>query len=225
VPTFAYFLFSAYSWLIIGGFVRRAWRPLAQVGLLLGGTLLAAALLYSPLLLISGSDALLHNQYVRSVADVAAYWRSLPAEIWVIEGRLTGEKHVGGVLALLVLGGGAYLARRKWEQASPRLSLAWLLPLLALWCSLSPYVLMAAQRVRAPERTLLYKSQFSFLLAALLVAQLPRRRGSAGAWWQKHWLSLLLGGWLLLQVVLLYRFNESIKAYGKPQGLAAVCFQ
>jgi hypothetical protein len=225
VPTFAYFLFSVYSWLIIWGFARRAWRSLAQVALLLGGTLLAAALLYSPLLLLSGSDALLHNQYVRPVADVAAYWRSLPVEIWVIEGRLTAEKHVGGVFALLALGGGTYLVRRKWQQASPQFSLSWLLPLLALWCSVSPYVLMVAQRVRAPERTLLYKSQFSFLLAALLVAQLPRQRGFTGGWWQKYWLSLLLGGWLLLQLVLLYRFNESIKAYGKPEGLAAVRFQ
>nr|GFC03394.1 hypothetical protein [Tanacetum cinerariifolium] len=77
----------------------------------------ATLFLYAPLLLVSGFDALGHNQYVKPVADVAAYWRSLPAEIWVIEGRLTAEKHVGGVLALAVLIGGVYLTRQKWQEA------------------------------------------------------------------------------------------------------------
>jgi hypothetical protein len=220
VPTFAYFLFSAYSWLAGWWLVRRAWRSVAQLGLLLGGTLLAAGLLYAPILLVSGFDSLAHNQYVRPVADVAAYSCTLPAELWVMEGRLTGEKHIGGVLALAVMLGGAYLARRKWLEAGQRVTIAWVLPLLALWCLLSPYLLMVVQRVRAPERTLLYKSQFFFLLGALVLERRLARRGASGLRWPKYWLSLLLLGWLLLQLVLLYRLNESIKAYGEPGDLA-----
>ena len=222
VPTFAYFLFSAYGWLAGWWLVHRAWRPLAQGGLLVGGTLLAATLLYAPLVLVSGFDALAHNPYVRPASKVAAYWRSLPAELWVMEGRLTAEKHVGGVLVLAVLLGGAYLARQQWREAGQRVTEAVVLPLLALWCILSPYLLMMAQRVRAPERTLLYKSQFFFLLAALVVERLLASRSSRGPRWQKYLLSLLLLGWLLLQLVLLYRLNESIKAYGEPQDLAAL---
>jgi hypothetical protein len=225
VPTFAYFLFSAYSWLTGWWLVRRAWRAVGQVGLLLAGTLLAALLLYAPLLLVSGFGALVHNPYVRPATDVTAYWHSLPAELWVMEGRLTVEKHVGGVLALGVIGGGTYLARREWQAARQRATLAWVLPLLSLWFILSPYLLMMVQRVRAPERTLLYKSQFFFLLGAVLLERLVAQRGARGGRWQKCVLSLLLLGWLLLQVVLLYRFNESIKAYGEPGGLADVFFR
>ncbi len=219
VPTFAYFLFSAYSWLIGWWLWQRAWRLLVQVGLLGGGSLLAAGLLYAPILLMSGFEALGHNQYVRPAADVAAYWRSLPAELWIMEGRLASEKHIGGVFVLAVVVGGLGLAKRRWRVAGQPVTVAMVLPWLALWCISSPYLLMVAQRVRAPERTLLYKAQFFFLLAALVIEPLFARRSAASPWWKRHGLSLLLGGWLLMQLVLLYRLNESIKAYGEPQDL------
>jgi len=199
--------------------VRRAWGTLAQGGVLLGGTLLAATLLYAPLLLVSGVETLRHNRYVRPASDVAAYWRRLPAELWVMEGRLTVEKHVGGVLVLLVIA--LVLFKRNWRAAGRRLALPSALPLLSLWCTVSPYLLMVAQRVRAPERTLLYKSQIFFLLLALVIEQLLLRREAAGARRQVHWLWLLLSAWLLLQFMLLYRLNESVRAYGEPPGLAA----
>jgi hypothetical protein len=220
VPTFAYFLFSAYTWLAGWWLLHRAWRSLVQLVLLVGGTLLAATLLYAPLLLVSGFEALGHNRYVRPVPDVAAYWRSLPATLWVMEGRLSAEKHVGGVLVLAVVLASVYLARRNWRAAGRRVTAASGLLLFALWSIASPYLLMVVQQVRAPERTLLYKSQFFFLLAALVLEQLWRPAAAPG--WQRRWRWLVvLGGWLLLQLVLLYRLNESIRAYGEYQGLAS----
>jgi hypothetical protein len=224
VPTFAYFLFSAYSWLIGWWLWQRAWRSLVQVGLLAGGSLLAAGLLYAPILLMSGFEALGHNQYVRPAADVGAYWRSLPAELWIMEGRLASEKYLGGMFVLAVVVGGLRLVKRQWRVAGQQVTVATLMPVLALWCISSPYLLMMAQRVRAPERTLLYKSQFFFLLAALVIEPLLAKRTPASPWWKKQWLSLLLGGWLLVQLVLLYRLNESIKAYGEPRDLGAFPF-
>jgi len=215
VPTFAFFLFSAYTWL--GGYwlARTAWRPLLQLGLLASGTVLTAGLLYAPVWLVSGSAALLHNPYVEPAADWAAYLRSLPGELWTIEGRLTVEKHVGWTLTLGVLVGSGYLAWQTWRRAGWRAVFAPRLSLLAVWCVLSPYLLMIAQRVRAPERTLMYKSQYFFLLLMLLLERV-RAQPWRPRWYRRRSWVVLLSGWLLVQFILLYRHHQMISSYGKP---------
>ena len=209
VPTFAYFLASAYGWLLLGALRRRQYR---QLGVVVGSgalTLLGAGLLYAPLLLVSGPALLLHNEYVAALAP-GEFWRQLPGYLWQSEGFLAGQRLVGAVGALLVLA----LYCHQWQRAragklcagSARLGGG--LRQVALWFALLPYAVMLVQRVQAPERTLLYKAQFGFVLAALGVDYLLRQTAGRPRY---RWLRpALLGGaglYAVIQVSQLERYN------------------
>lgn len=193
VPTFVYVLAAAFSWLGVQALRPRvARRQLAVVGVVgvLAGV--GAGLLYAPLLLVSGPAALLANPYVQSW-PWAAYWRALPAYVWLTEGFLAGQRSVGAVLTVVVLG----LFCRLWYRAATgqlpgaQAGRVRQVGLPALWFMLVPYALLLAQRVQPPERTLLYKAWFFFILVALLAEEWPWHRPG------RRWLAAVGGGLFL----------------------------
>ncbi|MGI4864221.1 MAG: hypothetical protein ACRYFZ_09895 [Janthinobacterium lividum] len=202
VPTFSYVLASAFSWLAVQAVRRRAWGqlgPAVVVGLVVG---LSAAVLYVPVLLVSGAKMLVDNDFMqpRSLYD---FWRALPEYAWLTEGFLAGQRSIGAVVTV----GGLALFGHLWHRAAtgrlpagPALRVRQVgLP--ALWFMLLPYGLMAVQRVYPPERTLLYKAWFFFLLVALVAENVNwsrRRRWLAGA---------AAGVFLLYQVGTVVRLN------------------
>jgi len=185
VPTHAYFLLSAYGWLGLQQLRSRAGQALAGTTGLGVLTLVGAGLLYAPLLLVSGPGQLFGNDYVRALG-AGAFWRSLPAYLWLTEGWLSGHRWLGP-LPLLAVGLGLGWARRVGAaQGAGRAS--WRLVAPSLWFMAAPYLLVVVQRVQPPERTLFYKSMLLCVLAALLadwaLARLPplspRRRWAPG---------------------------------------------
>ena len=168
VPTFVYVLAAAFSWLGL------AWRhrgpQLAQLGAAAALTGAATAALYAPLLLVSGVAKFAGNGFVAALAP-AVFWQGLPAYLWHTEGFLAGQRTLG---ALLVTGPVlALVGRLCWLARAGRLPAGQARRLRqlggpALWFGAVPYALIAAQRVFPPERVLLYKAFFFFLLAGLV---------------------------------------------------------
>ncbi|QKG52504.1 hypothetical protein [Hymenobacter sp. BRD67] len=141
VPTFVYVLVSAFGWLGAVAVWRRA--PGLLGGAVVVGALVAggAALLYAPLLLVSGPAALFANPYVQPLSG-PAFWRALPAYTWYTEGFLAGQRSVGALLTLVVL---ALFSRLLYRAATGQLAAArarqvWQLGLPALWFVVVPYV-------------------------------------------------------------------------------------
>lgn len=191
VPTHALLLVSAYSWLAARAIGQRDGRALGQLGAAAGLTGLGAGLLYAPLLLLSGAGALLHNPYVEPLTG-AAFWRALLAAAL--------ERH--HLLALLVVGGvlGSFgrlvYAARAGRLPAPLARLVGQLGGVSIWFFLLPYGLAVPALVLLPERTLLYKAQYLFILVALLVEAAWVRATTLGA---RQWLRRgLAGGTLLL---------------------------
>ncbi|MGI4739666.1 MAG: hypothetical protein ACRYG7_31250 [Janthinobacterium lividum] len=203
VPTFVYVLAAAFLWLAGQAVRQRAPELLLAtvgVGVGVGG---GVGLLYAPLLLLSGPASLLDNPYVQAW-PWGDYWRALPAYVWLTEGFLAGQRSVGAVLTVGVLG----LFVRLWYRAATgKLSLAQTqrvrqVGLPALWFMVLPYLLMLAQRVQAPERTLLYKAWFFFILMALVAEEWLCYRS------YRRWLAGLgCGLFLLYQVGTTVRLN------------------
>jgi len=160
------------------------------VGLL---AVVGVGLLYAPLLLVSGPVALLANPYVQSW-QWAEFWRALPAYVWLTEGFLAGQRSVGAVLTLVVLSLFGRLCYRAATGQLPRAQArrVWQVGLPALWFVVLPYALLLAQRVQPPERTLLYKAWFFFILVALVAEEWPWHRPA------RRWLAAVGGGLFLL---------------------------
>ena len=184
VPTFAYVLASALAWLLWHSALERkaalAWRVLGA-GVAVGA---GCAALYAPVLLVSGAR-LFGNGFVRARnADV--FWAGLPAHVWFTEGMLVGQRTVGALGVALVLLGLGY-RRRKTKgltpdhDATPPAENMHLLQSAAIWFAVVPYAVVVAQRVFPPERVLLYKGFFLFVLAALLLDQHWLRLATTGA--------------------------------------------
>jgi hypothetical protein len=203
VPTFAYVVASAFSWLGGQALWHRRWRLLGQAvgaGMVVAG---GVVLLYAPLLLVSGPAALLANPYVRAQAP-AGFWAGLPTYVWTTEGFLAGQRRLGGVLTVAGLALFAQVARR---AATGQLSAAparqvWAVGLPALWFMLLPYALLIGQRVQPPERVMLYKAWFFFMLVGLALAHWPGQAVTLRR--------VVLGGCLLFaasQLALLLRAN------------------
>jgi hypothetical protein len=201
VPTFAYGLGSAFSWLGGQALLRGRWRLLGQAagaGLLVG---VGAALLYVPILLVSGPRALLANAYVQPLSG-GEFWPALPTYVWLTECYLMGQIRVGaGVVLLGLLLFGQLL--RQWAAGRLVSTLARQVTqvgLPALWFVLLPYLVLLGQRVLPPERTLLYKAWFFYLLVALVLS----------SWrWQslvRRWLAGLAAG-----VFVLYEFTAQVR--------------
>jgi hypothetical protein len=193
VPTFVYVVAAAFSWLGLQALSRRAPRRQLAISIVVGILVgLGAGLLYAPLLLVSGPAALLANPYVQSW-PWSEYWRALPAYVWLTEGFLAGQRSVGAVLTIVVLG----LFGRLWYRAATgqlpgdQAGRVRQVGLPALWFMLVPYALLLAQRVQPPERTLLYKAWFFFILVALIAEEWPWHRPA------RRWLAAVAGGLFL----------------------------
>lgn len=207
VPTFALVLGSAFSWLGMVCLRRRDWPALAWLAVL--GTMVAAGslLLYAPLLFVSGPAIFFGNGFV-APHPFGLFWRGLPAYLWETEGFLAGQAKVGGLLVLGVLS----MIMLLWRQAAQwpaALRLSWqrLVPA-ALWFMGFPYVMMAAQRVFAPGRAVLYKAFFFFLLLALMVDWLLQAAPKAWQRWLRPALGLVAVLWLGYEVSSLWRDNQ-----------------
>jgi hypothetical protein len=229
VPTFAYFLVAAYSWLGVYWLRKKYFQRLVSLCLLGVTTLLGAALLYAPLLVISGPGALFQNVYVKPLA-ASAFFRQLPAYLWRIEGALLGESHngalaslhVGSLAAVAVIVGFGALARAAHRGRLPARQTATVLRLgvPALWFALLPYSLLLVQHVAAPDRTLLFKAAFMFVLIGLEVdwllqrIEIKNRQLRAG-------LLLAAGLWVSVQLLQLYKSNQLRLSYLKTPHAAA----
>ena len=207
VPTFALVLGSTFSWLGLGYLRRRNWPAIAWLAVLGAVVVAGSLLLYAPLLFVSGPAIFFSNGFVAPIA-FGQFWRGLPAYLWETEGFLAGQAKVGGLLVLGILGSVALLWRRvaQWPVAQ-RQSWQGLVPA-ALWFMAFPYAMMAAQRVFAPGRAVLYKAFFFFLLLALIVDWLLQAAPKA---WQR-WLHLALGLvallWFSYEANSLWRDNQ-----------------
>jgi hypothetical protein len=187
VPTHAFFLASAYSWLGLRAVQQRAIGRLMMVVGLGGLTLLGAGLLYGPLFLLSGPKALFHNTYVQAL-PVAEFLRTLP-EAFLVPHRLLG---IPLVLAVL----GAFWIVRRRAQAG-QLPILLSQPILqfgapSLWFIGLPYVLAVLLLVQPPERTFFYKDQYLFIVVGLLADWAV---GQSVALRSRQW--VLVGGTLL----------------------------
>ena len=184
VPPFIYVVASASSYLGVVFWRRRDWSSLGQTVALGAGIVAGAALLYAPLLLLSGWRLLLANDYVVS-KPWPIFLRELPAFVWLTEGTLAGQRTVGALVFLAGLGAFGWLLRaRVWAGLAPDLRAAVRrLGLPALWFVLLPYALLTAQRVLPPERVLLYKSLYFFALLGLVVD--AWLRAHPGRWWPR----------------------------------------
>ena len=193
MPPFAYVVASALGCLGWTFLRRRAWAGLAQAVAVGAGIVAAAAVLYAPVLLVSGPAALFGNRYVapKPLLEVLVW---LPNFFREMEGKLLGTRAVGTLLLLLglaLLGWLRHPARPiRLLRAAQRQVLGRLLRP-ALWFILLPYALMLAQRVIVPDRVLAYKGLFNALLWGLLadiwLSQSGRR------WRRGLVLALLLG--------------------------------
>ncbi|MGI4762178.1 MAG: hypothetical protein ACRYF0_15830 [Janthinobacterium lividum] len=191
VPTHAYFLFSAYSWLGLMLLLQRAWRPLGRALGLGALTLLGAGLLYAPVLLLSGPHQLLANDYLRPMAP-GEFWRTILVYVWYNEGNLSGYRWLGArPLQLVLLGLAVLWVRARRGQLTPTAGrLVTQLGLPSAWFVGAPYLLVLGQRLQPPERTLFYKAQWLAVLAALLLDWGLQQLGQG----PRRWALGLLGG-------------------------------
>ena len=202
VPTHLLFLAPAYGWWalrVAGRRQGRAGAALLGLGLLTG---LATGLLYAPLLLISGPDLLLHHRYVAPLS-AAEFWGYVVDTL-----RQPYQLLLWTPLTLLALGALAGLLRRSRAGGLPA-ALAGPVQRLgpvSAWLLLAPYLLAVAQRSYPPERTLLYKAQYTFILLALAADWALRRAGSAG---RRRWVAAgLLGASLAFGAVQVGRVEK-----------------
>lgn len=229
VPTFVYFLVAAYTWLGWYWLRGRLFYRLVGLGLLGATTLVGAALLYVPLLLISGPAALFQNAYVKPLA-AATFFRQLPSYLWEIEGALLGESH-NGMLASLHLGslaavgvalGFLALARaaRRGLVAEPGATYLLRLGQPAFWFVLLPYALLLVQHVEPPTRTLWFKAIFMFVLIGLEANWLADRFAPRTRFLRAS-IVLAAGLWASIQLVQLHRSNQLRISYLRAPHAAA----
>jgi len=192
VPTFVYVLASSFSWLGLAFLRQRQWVRLGLLvtaGLLVG---LGTVFLYAPLLLVSGFDKFTGNGFVAPLAPLA-FWQGLPTYLWHNEGFLAGQRTLGTCITLAVLGllGWLFYLAHRRELSSDQTVRLRQLGLPALWFMGLPYAVVVVQRVFPPERVMLYKAFFFFILAGLVVDWLLQRWPAPTYRWPRQALALL----------------------------------
>jgi hypothetical protein len=208
VPPFVYVLASAFSWLGLVFLRRRHWPVLRQ--LLAAGAISGAGilLLYTPLLLVSGLKQLSGNGYVAQLAP-SVFWPELPAYIWHTEGFLAGQRTLGTLITLPVLGllGWLFYLARTGRLPAGLARQLQRLGVPALWFMGMPYLVILGQRVFPPERVLLYKAMFFFVLVGLVVeGVLAVLRGRPRQWFRRG-LAVALGLFVLYETYSVVRVN------------------
>ncbi len=210
VPTFALVLGSAASWLSWQWLRQRHWRALTSLVGALGLVALGVGLAYAPLLLVSGLQKLAGNGFVapRPLGEIL---RGLPSYWWETEGFIAGQMRLGATLVVVTLAGAMVLinqVRRGGLPASegrPWQRTGWL----TLWFIAFPYVMMLAQRVQAPGRTLFYKAFFFYALVALLTEWLLTHGRGRWKTWSQRGMLLVAGLWLAYQLQCHARDNSA----------------
>ncbi|HEX8657093.1 MAG TPA: hypothetical protein VF690_06145 [Hymenobacter sp.] len=213
VPTFVYVLASAFTWLGLGFLLRRQGLRLGQLVGVAVLTGLVAATLYAPLLLVSGFDKFVGNGYVAAL-PLRAFRSGMPAYLWHTEGFLAGQRTLGAVLTLAVLGAGGWLFYQARTQRLPALLSHRLRHLggPALWFVGFPYAVILVQRVFPPERVLLYKAFFFFILVGLLLDWLLGQYPSPLPRGPRRALAVCFGLFLAYQVFTVVRVNPAARA-------------
>ncbi|GAB3308415.1 hypothetical protein GCM10027511_20290 [Hymenobacter humi] len=212
VPTFLYVLISVFSWLGFA-FLRRklpaSLGSLIGLGLLIG---LATAVLYAPLLLVSGIRIFTRNGYVETLAP-GVFWPLLPEYLWHNEGFLAGQRTLGTFITLSVLGllGWMFYEARKGRLPSEQSQQLYQLGLPAVWFVSIPYAAILVQRVFPPERVLLYKAFFFFILAGLVVDWVLWRWPAPAFRWPKRALFTTVSLFILYQIFTVVRVNPSAR--------------
>ncbi|WP_046242542.1 hypothetical protein [Hymenobacter terrenus] len=210
VPTFVYVLASTFSWLA-WAFIRRGqWGQLGGLAALAGLIGLAATTLYAPLLFISGFDKFTGNGYVAAL-EPTTFWAGLPSYIWHNEGFLAGQRTLGGLITvpvLLLLGWLVQLGRTG-RLPTRQAQLLQHLAEPALWFVALPYAIIFVQRVFPPERVLLYKAFFFFIIAGIVVdwllQQWPTHR------WLRPSLTIATGLFAIYQTFTVVRVNPAAR--------------
>jgi hypothetical protein len=130
--------------------------------------------------------------------EAREFWSGLPAYLWFTEGMIAGQRTVGAVAALVVLAAAASLLlfRRELPIRALRIEADDQRRLLAaaLWFTVFPYALVVLQRVFPPERVLLYKSFFLFILVGALADAWRHRM--APSWARRGVSGLMLLGFV-----------------------------
>ncbi|MBF9238927.1 hypothetical protein I2I05_16100 [Hymenobacter sp. BT683] len=209
VPPFVYVLASAFSWLGVTALRRRDWSPLvpiAAAGILI---LAGVAVLYSPLIFVSGLNKLVGNGYVASLPP-AKFWAGLPAYVWFNEGFMAGQRTLGAFITVPTLGAVAWLffAARHGQLPLVLTQRLWRVGVPALWFAGLPYAVILVQRVFPPERVLLYKAFFSLILLALVVDWICWRWPSRRLQWS---ISVCAGLFITYQTYSVIRVNPAAR--------------
>ncbi|WP_310397860.1 hypothetical protein [Hymenobacter sp.] len=213
IPTFVYVLASAFSWLGLAFLPRAQWprlRRLVGVAVLIGW---ATALLYAPLLLVSGLRIFARNGYVETLAP-AVFWPNLPVYLWHNEGFLAGQRSVGALVTLTVLPLVGYLfyLARAGRLPAPQAQRLRTVGLPALWFVGLPYAALFVQRVFPPERVLLYKAFFFFVLVGMVVDWVMWRWPAPTHRWPRRALTTLAGLFALYQTFTVVRVNPTARS-------------
>lgn len=214
VPTFAYVLASAFSWLGWSFWRRQQLARLGQLAAVAVLTGLGAAMLYAPLLFVSGFAKLTGNHFVLPLS-AGEFWQSLPAYLWFTEGFLAGQRTVGAGLVLLGLGLVGYLFRLAQRGQLPTISAHRLRRLgrPALWFMGVPYAVLLVQRVQPPERVLFYKAFFFFILVGLVVDWALARWPASAQRWLRPALLASAGLFASYEVTGIVRDNRPVRRH------------
>lgn len=160
IPTFLYPFVSLSIGLLAGFAWQRRWLELGQL-ILAGGVVgLVCALLYWPVICVSGFTQLVGNHYVAKMA-ATVFWRNYLGYLRHLADMLAGNGNLG-----MAAGGGLMLLGPILIRLLPRPAkivgaLAWLLLVV-------PLAMMAVQQVLVPARVLLYISYLGCILGSLL---------------------------------------------------------
>ncbi|UOQ64302.1 hypothetical protein [Hymenobacter volaticus] len=160
IPTFLYPFVSLSLGLLIGFVWQRRWLELGQLVLAGGIVGAVSALLYWPVMCVSGFTQLVGNHYVAKMA-ATVFWRNYLGYLRNLADMLAGNGHLGMVAGGGLMMLGPFLIRLLPRRAKVISALAWLLLVV-------PLALMAVQQVLIPARVLLYLSYSGCVLGSLI---------------------------------------------------------
>ena len=167
IPTFLYPFVSLGLGLLIGFVWQRRWMELGQLVLVGGIVEAVSALLYCPVLCISGFTQLVGNHYVAKMT-ATVFWRNYLGYLRNLADMLAGNGHLGMAAGGGLMVFGPFLVHLLPRRAKVVGALAWLLLVV-------PLVLMAVQQVLVPARVLLYLSYLGCVLGSLIGISLLSR--------------------------------------------------
>ncbi|WP_152560138.1 hypothetical protein [Hymenobacter sp. IS2118] len=215
MPPFVYVVASATGCLGWCFLRRRAWADMSRTIAVGSGIAVSAAILYTPILLVSGWQSLFANRYVVATSWSEVVW-NLPKFIWSTEGRLLGHRGIGALLLVLALA----LVTHFWKpyrsappiSSHPPAGQELVGPI--MWFLWLPYAMMLVQSVIPPYRVLVYKGLFGALLWGLLAERWAQRSQNRRQFWL---VAVLLVSFAGYQCFVLARSVEKAKFQDKSR--------